>query len=143
MAAKKKRKRPVPREGLERPFCNGQWTAAKKNTFIKNLLRAGHLRWAPKFNCVNACYIGDGPNPATGRKCKLHKCPECEELFAKGDMRSDHISPVIPVTGFTTWDDCIERMFSEEDGYQALCVGCHLIKSGEERLARAEAKKNQ
>lgn len=141
MAAKKRRKRPVPREGLDRPHCNGLWTTAKKNTFIKNLLRAGHLRWGPKFNCINDCYIGDGPNPKTGKKCKMHQCPACEGTFAKGDMKSDHIEPVIPVTGFTTWDDCVERMFVEADGYQALCKECHDTKSKEEKALRLQYKK--
>jgi 5-methylcytosine-specific restriction endonuclease McrA len=138
-----KKKRPVPRKSTEKPFCNGLWTVAKKNAFIKGLLRAGHLRWAPKFNCINACYIGDGPNPATGRKCKLHKCPECKGVFAKGDMKSDHINPVIPVTGFTTWDDCVERMFIEQDGYSACCVTCHAKKTKQENEERKEFKKNK
>lgn len=129
---------PAKKRDLPRPYYNGTWTEPKFNSFIKGLLRQGHLRWNPKFHCINQCYVRDGLNPATGKKCKLHKCPECGELFPKGMMKADHIEPVIPITGFTSWDDCIKRMFLEKEGYAALCKGCHDIltkKENEERKA--------
>jgi thymidine kinase len=51
-------------------------------------------------------------------------------------MRKDHIEPVIPITGFTTWDDAIHRLFETEDKYQALCHLCHDEKTKQENMER-------
>jgi len=59
---------------------------------------------------------------------------ECAELAV------DHIDPVVPVTGFTTWDEVIERMFVEKDGLQVLCKACHKAKCDEEKQQRKQAK---
>lgn len=67
----------------------------------------------------------EGINPATGHKCKLHRCPQCEELFPQGMMRADHLIPVVGPEGFIDWNTYVERLFVEKDGYQALCKGCH------------------
>jgi 5-methylcytosine-specific restriction endonuclease McrA len=45
----------------------------------------------------------------------------------------DHIIPVVdPAVGWTTWDDCIERLFCEPENLQLLCKACHSEKSREE-----------
>ena len=55
----------------------------------------------------------------------------------------DHIVPVIDTTrGFVSWDDVIERMFCEEEGFQVLCYACHTKKTQEERRMRSEARNN-
>jgi hypothetical protein len=33
--------------------------------------------------------------------------------------------PVIPVTGFDSWDETIERIFCEKDNLELLCIPCH------------------
>jgi hypothetical protein len=51
----------------------------------------------------------------------------------------DHISPVVdPEVGFKGWDEYIERMFCEVDGYQLLCPDCHDKKTSDERKVRNE-----
>ena len=124
---------------VERPFNGGQWTAAKKKSFIISALRKA--RWPVKYQVLKDAYVKDGINPKTGRKCKLHRCEECNDCFAKGDMHADHISPVIPLTGFDSWDKTIARMFCEEDGFRILCHSCHKICTKEENRIRRENKK--
>ena len=34
----------------DKPYCNGQWTAARKKSFITSALRRASSRWAPKFS---------------------------------------------------------------------------------------------
>jgi 5-methylcytosine-specific restriction endonuclease McrA len=56
----------------------------------------------------------------------------------------DHIKPIIdPDVGFTTWDECIERMFCEADNLQVLCKSCHEIKSNEERASAVLRRANK
>jgi 5-methylcytosine-specific restriction endonuclease McrA len=46
----------------------------------------------------------------------------------------DHIVPVIdPDIGWVSWDDTINRMFSEENNLQVLCYACHKLKTDDEK----------
>ena len=130
------------RTDLPRPHCGGQWTRARFRSFIVSALRSATLRWGPKWACIDKAFVRLGPNPKTGRMCKLHRCASCAELFPKGDMKADHILPVIdPVEGFVGWDSYISRMFCEADGWQALCGPCHDRKTAAERAMRDGALK--
>lgn len=124
-----------------KPFNGGQWTVARKRSFIMSALR--RAQWPVKYSCLRSAFVRDGVNPKTGRKCKLHECEECHELFPAKDMRADHITPIVPVTGFDTWDSTIERLFCEAEGLQALCVDCHAVKTKAENEERRENKKNK
>lgn len=120
-----------------RTRCGGRWTEARYRAHIINALRSASTRWAPKHDCINSAFVRQGPNPATGRMCKLHRCTKCRRLFPKNQMRADHVEPVVdPARGFTTWDDYIARMFVEQDGYQAICIVCHKGKTDTERKIR-------
>ena len=102
---------------------DGQWTESRFQSFIKSALRKA--RWPVKYKCIQNAFVEHGINPKTGRKCKLHRCVKCEELFPQNQIQADHINPIVPVTGFTTWDEVITNLFCELDGLQALCKGCH------------------
>lgn len=70
-----------------------------------------------------------------------YKCAACQKLFPNKEVRVDHILPVVdPATGFTTWDDYIDRMFCGPEGLQILCKPCHKIKTQAENASRREAK---
>ena len=60
--------------------------------------------------------------------------------FPAKEVAVDHIDPVVPVSGFTTWDEVIERMFVEKEGLQVLCNECHRVKCQEEKQQRKQAK---
>lgn len=71
----------------------------------------------------------------------LYLCAGCGKKVPKttkeGARRAnnvyvDHIEPIVPVTGWVSWDSCIERMFCELDNLQLLCKACHDTKSKEE-----------
>lgn len=114
--------------------CDGRWTQAKFNSFIKNNLRSATRKWAPIQQCKKRANISRG----------LYKCENCGNevppTIFDDDKRKrvknifvDHMVPIIdPSVGFTTWDDCIERMFCDSDNLQLLCKDCHSIKSREE-----------
>lgn len=114
--------------------CDGQWTQAKFNSFIKNNLRSATRKWAPIQNCKKKAHVARG----------LYECANCHEhvppTVYDADKRKrvknifvDHIIPIIdPSIGFTTWDECIERMFCDSENLQLLCKPCHSSKSQEE-----------
>ena len=92
--------------------------------------------WPVRYAAVKQAFVRDGINPATGRKCKLHKCEDCGELFPAKDVQADHVDPVVPLTGFDSWDNVIARMYCEIDGYQIFCKPCHQKVTAEERRIR-------
>jgi 5-methylcytosine-specific restriction endonuclease McrA len=121
-----------------KPKAGGRWTIARYRAFIKSLLRAGTMRWAPKYDALKAAYVKRGVNPKTGRMSKLHKCNSCCKLFPMNAVRVDHILPVVdPAVGFVSWDSYIERMFCEVENLQVLCNPCHDFKT------KSESKKSR
>lgn len=123
-------------------FNGGTWTESRYRSFVKSALRSASKRWPPKFECLHSAYTGQRINPATGRLAKHYRCAGCGGEFVGAKMQADHIEPVVPLTGFTTWDEIIERMFCEADNFQALCLDCHKEKSAQERRLAKEYKKN-
>lgn len=54
----------------------------------------------------------------------------------------DHVQPVVdPATGFTTWDNFIERLFVEVDGFRLLCKACHAEVTQKQREQRKLRRK--
>lgn len=109
----------------EKPYNSGQWTEARFHSFIKSALRSASIRWPPKYTVISEAYVGTKTNEATGRMAKHFKCNRCKGEFPQKQVEVNHIIPVIPIEGFTTWDDVIKRMFCEKDGLEVLCKPCH------------------
>jgi 5-methylcytosine-specific restriction endonuclease McrA len=123
---------------VPKPHNGGTWTDARKRSFIMSALR--RAQWPPKYAAIKEAYIDDGINPETGRRCKLHRCSECNDCFPAKDMQADHTIPVIPLDGFDSWDGVIERLFCEKEGYTAMCKACHKVKTQEENAERRARK---
>lgn len=120
--------------------CGGEWTEAKFRSFIKGHLRAATVKWAPIQNVIK--------NATTRRGFKI--CAGCKEevpvtILVNGKRMKntfcDHIIPVVPLSGWVSWDDCIDKLFCEEDNLQLLCKACHDAKSAEETKIRAEYRR--
>jgi len=123
--------------------CGGRWSDAKWKSFIKNQLRGATRKWAPIGDCLRNARVERGLYMCEG--CKKH-VPTTVKNGARRtkNVLVDHIEPIVPVTGWVSWDSCIERMFCEEDNLQLLCKACHDSKSkeetGERAMHRAKAK---
>ena len=134
-AAKKKVRR---RMNIPRPHNGGEWTEAKYHSFVMGSLR--RARWPIKYQVLKDAFVKDGINPTTDRKCKLCMCAHCECLFPQSYLSVDHINPVVPLTGFDSWDAVIARLFCEKQGLQALCSQCHDHKTAIEKEQRKKYK---
>jgi len=133
----------MARKLIDKPRNGGKWTESKFRSFVISQLR--RARWPAKYEAIARAYVGMGTNPATGRRCKLHKCEQCGGIFAKGDMRADHRVPIVdPATGFVDWNTWIARCFVEAAEFDVICVECHAAKTAEERaIATARRKKEK
>ena len=124
----------MARPSGDKTRCNGRWTEAKFTAFVKNNLRMASRKWAPIGDCLKEANVRRG----------IYLCACCNqevpitikvegERKRKNNVYVDHIVPIIdPRVGWTTWDDCINRMFAEGDNLQVLCDECHSAKTKEE-----------
>lgn len=125
--------------------CGGKWTEAQFHSFIKNQLRAATRKWGPIADKLKQARVERGIYLCDG--CKQHvpasiKDPDTGKRVKNAVV--DHINPIIdPAVGFTTWDECIDRMFCESENLQVLCHECHTIKTNEERAIAKERRQKE
>lgn len=119
-------------------FNGGQWSQARFNSFIKSALRSASQRWPPRYATIADAKLGKRINPASGRLAEFYRCNSCKNSFTLKDVEVNHTTPVIPVTGFDSWDAVIGRMFCEKDGLELLCKPCHKALTKLENQQRKE-----
>lgn len=66
-------------------------------------------------------------------------CAKCYKSTHKKLATVEHLNPVVPVTGFDSWDAYIQRM--QSDQLAVYCEACAKAKTKEENAKRAEFKK--
>lgn len=99
--------------------------------FIVASLRRSSLYWPFRNLALKEARIERG----------MYKCADCHGAFSKKEVRVDHIKPVVKLSGFSGWEDYINRMFPKTHGFQILCLKCNDIKCQEENILR-KIKKN-
>lgn len=129
----------------EHPRNGGRWTEARYMGFIKSALRNASMRWPPKYEVKKKSWLSRGMYHCQGYKRRGHKVPvtlppDPGKSRRVNNVLVDHIEPVVPTDGWTSWDDIILRMFCEEDGLQVLCRDCHNLKTADEREERKNKK---
>lgn len=120
---------------------NGEWTEARFQSFIKSSLRSASRRWGPIYTVIKEAATEPKTNVKTGRKAMHYICNCCKEELPRKEVEVNHISPVIPVTGFDSWDAVIERLFCEKEGLEVLCKPCHKIITKKENDERKNNRK--
>ena len=84
------------------------------------------------------------PRNAASAKARIargmYTCYVCSGEFRLKDTQMDHKIPVVGVDGFVGWDDFIERLLPEEDGWGRICLTCHTKKTNEENEIRRLTK---
>lgn len=123
--------------------CGGKYTEAQFITFVKNQLRAASWKWSPTSETLKKARVSKG----------VYRCDGCENnvpvtVIINGkrvkNVSVDHILPVVdPILGWTSWDDFINRLFSEEDNLQVLCSDCHSKKSLSEQSIAVERRRKE
>lgn len=99
-----------------------------KKTWIMSTLRRASYRWPARNEAEKLGRVDRG----------LYKCAMCEGSFRSKEYAIDHIKPVISLKdGFTSWDEVIETLFCDIEGFQILCHACHDQKTAIEDTMRA------
>lgn len=121
---------------------SGQWTEARFRSFIKGGLRHLSMRWGPKIEAKKKARVERGRYRCAGYKRRAHIVdvslpPKPGGKSRRNNVFVDHIDPVIDIeTGFTSWDDVINKLFCEIDNLQVLCLECHKHKTADEKESR-------
>jgi hypothetical protein len=131
----------------QKPYNSQQWTTARMRSFVMSAIR--RCRWPAKYDALRAAFAQDGINPKTNRKCKLYRCAETGVLLPAKDVQIDHKEPVIPqdaAFGNTTewlgynWNEVLQRMFCEVEGFQVIGKEAHKAKTKQENDARRQKR---
>lgn len=97
-------------------------------------LRRGSYRYPPRNEAMAKAKVDRG----------RWMCAYCKAVFTRKEIQVDHKKPVIdPKTGFTTWDNFINRLFCDSDEMQVLCKSCHSVKTKIENESRKSVKKKK
>lgn len=111
------------------PETEEQFQAYLKR-FVVASLRRSSLYWPFRNLALKAARVERG----------LYKCAHCNNCFPKKEIRLDHIMPVVKLSGFSGWEDYINRMFPKDSGFQTLCLSCDAHKGKEENILRKMKK---
>jgi 5-methylcytosine-specific restriction endonuclease McrA len=121
---------------------------AKTKRMIISYARRISSSWPPRRSAKEKAKVA----PA------LHRCTKCGILCYEGEsvktfqkylsqygtdnkvlfdgIEMDHISPVVQIGGWTSWDDYFKSLFCDEDNFRALCPPCHSDKTDRENSHR-------
>src|SRR5574339_641511 len=119
------------------------WDDRRFYNHIMKALRSASYKSPNRAAVLKEAYVGKRPSPTTRRMCQWYRCACCEFEFMRNEIEVDHIQPVVPVTGWVSWDDTIDRLFCHTDGLQVLCKDCHHHKSSEENAKRPKKPKKK
>lgn len=135
----------MKRKLVPRTRNHGTFTEAQFNGWLTSMLRRGSRAWKPKNEAKKLARLPEKKrNPKTGRFQFCSTCASCGNWCFEADVEMDHVVPVVdPAVGFVSWDEKIERMYPEIEGYQALCPDCHTAKTKAERAIATERRRNE
>ena len=103
----------------------------RKRRIIPGLRRVSRW-WTAKVEAMKKQKVSPGK----------YKCEMCNEVYPQKEIKMDHKEPVVdPKTSFVDWNTYIERMFCNEEGFQALCESCHFLKTTLEHEVRKVYRK--
>jgi len=93
------------------------------------------LRKVWRFSPERACAFADAADLIKG----FVVCQGCGGSFDKRVAQADHLVPVVPLSGFDSWDQVIHRM--QHGTLRILCSDCHKAVSKEQAAQRALLRK--
>lgn len=115
-------------------------TESAFRTKLQSVLR--NIRWWKPVN--EALKKAERKSQSSNKRLKYeYQCNICKSYYPRTEVQCDHVTPVIDNQGFKDWNTYIERLFTEVENYQILCLECHQIKSQSENQERLINKNNE
>lgn len=104
-----------------------------RKTWTMSALRRASYRWPPRSTAIANARVARG----------TYRCAMCgNETLKKGDFAVDHTIPIVPLQGWDSWDNVIERLLCSDTEFQILCKKpCHDTKTEIEDSMRESFKK--
>lgn len=99
--------------------------------FVISSLRRASYRYPPREEARRAVKVDRNQ----------YRCEMCGGVFKRKDTKIDHKIPVVPLSGWVSFDSFIERLFCEVSGFQVLCKADHDKKTKEENAIRKSYRK--
>ena len=120
--------------GVELTRASHTKTEAEFSAYILSALRKATKFWKPKMDKLHE---GRRPSQNINKRLKWeNNCERCGGWFPESSIEVDHIVPCGGISGID-WLDKIKpwviKAFVEVDGFQRLCLWCHLRKTSEEK----------
>jgi len=109
----------------------GRWTDAKYKATIKNALRKLSMYWRTGDDYLATIRRVKTEASGLGRHKFEYPCELCQKWFRRESIELDH---KVPVGSADDWQGVIDRMFCEIDGWNSLCVVCHVNKTNQEKI---------
>jgi 5-methylcytosine-specific restriction endonuclease McrA len=108
----------------------------KKKNFAVAALRRSSYRWPGRYQAMKEAH----------KARNEYLCAACDKIFPRKEINLDHIEPIVPVAGFKNgevfdFNEYIDRLLVEKEGFQVLCSECHSVKTKTENSTRKENKK--
>lgn len=99
----------------------------KLKSFIISTLRRASYRWKPRTEALKAARIARNQ----------YTCAICKKVQGRKYITLDHINPIVPLTGWDSWDNFMTRLFCDVFGFQVICKKpCHSEKTKRENALR-------
>lgn len=116
-----------------RPKINwSEASVAQQRAWIKNGLRRMSYRSPGRSAALKAARIERG----------IYECKACKKRHRTKEGKMDHVTPVVSVSGWDSWDGVIHRLdFFNGRNYQRLCTNCHVLKTQAENNQRKDIRR--
>lgn len=87
---------------------------------------------------------GVKPASVSKRIRSFYECAKCGRVFPRRMVSVDHITPVVdPRTGWTSFEDYLQRLFCSQKGFQILCERDHDNKTKSEGKIRTQTRREK
>jgi hypothetical protein len=134
---------------MEKKFRGKIINALRRLSFTyppRNKVKNGQKVGPATFECEHCnIWIYDGKKDID-KQLEILDCKPPNGLI-KDKTNLDHKDSVIPLESFSRgswdWDEFINRLFCEEEGFQLLCSSCHDIKTKLEDGMRKEYRQKK
>src|SRR5690349_1177249 len=105
--------------------------------WIKRHIEMLSVKWPPRSETMKK---SRRPSMLDDKRTKWeYKCNHCNKWLKGSQIELDHITPKGRYAR-DTFLDWLDKLFCPAEGFQVLCISCHLIKTNKEKIDGSDRK---